>query len=89
MSSAASGRPPPARFGGGPAIHLENLTWSLSDGGVYSANATAHIDLFNPNSASVGGGGLGGLFGHIGIDGLGGHLAQLFGANIDPASCPF
>jgi RHS repeat-associated protein len=81
--SAASGWPPAARFGPGPAIHLENLgSWSAS-GGVYTIGGTAHIDLYNPNV------GPGGIAGHIGIDGLVGHLADLLRTNIDPAHCPW
>jgi len=83
---------PPARFGSGPAVHLENLgpNWSYnSDTGVYSINATAHIDLFNPNPSSQGGGGPLGLAGHAGIDGIVGHLAKALGSNIDPAHCPW
>jgi len=87
--NAAGGWPPPARFGSGPAMHLENLgSWSVS-GGVYTIGGTAHIDLYNPNGSSNGGGGAGGLAGHVGIDGLIGHLAQLLGSNIDPAHCPW
>jgi RHS repeat-associated protein len=83
---------PPARFGSGPAVHLENLgpNWSYnSDTGVYSINATAHLDLFNPNPNSEGGGGPLGLAGHAGIDGIVGHLAKALGSNIDPAHCPW
>jgi RHS repeat-associated protein len=87
--AAAPGWPPPARFGGGPAVHLENLgSWSVS-GGTYTIAGTAHIDLYNPNDASQGGGGLGALAGHVGIDGVVGHLAQAVGSNIDPANCPW
>jgi RHS repeat-associated protein len=79
-------------FGSGPAVHLENLgpNWSYnSDTGDYSINATAHIDLFNPNPSSQGGGGPLGLAGHAGIDGIVGHLAKALGSNIDPAHCPW
>jgi RHS repeat-associated protein len=87
--SAASGWPPPARFGSGPALHLENLgSWGVS-GGTYSIGGTAHIDLYNPNASSNGGGGLGGIAGHVGIDGLVGHLADLLHTNIDPGKCPW
>lgn len=88
--SAASGWPPPARFGSGPALHLENLGgWSVGGGGTYSIGGTAHVDLYNPNASSNGAGGLGGIAGHVGIDGLVGHLADLLHTNIDPAKCPW
>jgi RHS repeat-associated protein len=81
--AATAGVAPPARFGPGPALHLENLgSWSLN-GGTYSISGTAHIDLFNPDT------GIGGVAGHVGVDGVGGHVAQFFGGNIDPSSCPF
>jgi len=81
---------PRSRFGSGPALHLENLgsSWSVS-GCTYSISATAHIDLYNPNSSSHGGGGLGGMAGHAGIDGVIGHVVQGLGSNIDPANCPW
>jgi RHS repeat-associated protein len=80
---------PPSRFGKGPTVHLENLgNWSVS-GCTYSINATAHIDLYNPNPSSQGGGGLGGFAGHVGIDGVIGHVVQGLGSNIDPANCPW
>ncbi|MGH9352352.1 MAG: hypothetical protein ACRD2G_09355, partial [Terriglobia bacterium] len=80
-ASAASGWSPPARFGPGPAIHLENLgSWSVN-GGMYAVPATAHIDLFNPNN------GLGGLAGHGLVDMVGGHVVQFFGGSIDPRGC--
>jgi hypothetical protein len=85
--SAQNGFNPPARFGNGPAVHLENLsptsTWSNSDGS-YTVNGTAHIDLFNPNKGDVEGVG-----GHVGVDGLIGHLVQVFGGNLDPSHCPW
>ena len=77
--------PPPARYGSGPTLHLENVVSVDST----SDNATAHIDLYNPNAHSKGGGGLGGLLGHVGIDGIVGHLADLLRKNIDPANCPW
>ena len=81
-TSAANGWPPPARFGSGPALHLENLGgWSPLSG--TPANGTAHIDLYNPND------GLGGIAGHVGVDGLVGHLSQIFHSNIDPSTCPW
>jgi len=68
---------------------LENLNWNpVGDDGSYSANAKAHIDLYNPNGTSKGGGGLGGLAGHVGDDFLLGHLVQAL-SNIDPANCPW
>ena len=89
-ASAQNGFKPPARFGPGPALHLENLNWNpVGDDGSYSANAKAHIDLYNPNGTSKGGGGLGGLAGHVGDDFLLGHLVQALGSNIDPANCPW
>ena len=89
-ASAKNGWAPPARFDSGPALHLENLGgWSVSGGGTYSIGGTAHIDLYNPNSSSNGGGGLGGIAGHVGIDGIVGHLADLLHTNIDPANCPW
>jgi len=49
-ASAAGGWPPPARFGTGPALHLKSLsTWSVNGGG-YCVGATAHLDLFNPDT---------------------------------------
>lgn len=40
-----------------PAFALENLNWNpVGDDGSYSANAKAHIDLYNPNGTSKGGG---------------------------------
>jgi RHS repeat-associated protein len=82
-ASAASGWPPPARFGSGPALHLENLgSWSVADGS-YSIDGTAHIDLFNPNT------GFGGIAGHVGVDFLWGHVVQFFGGSIDPSRCPY
>mgnify|MGYP005822242563 CR=1 FL=1 len=82
--TASSGWPPPARFGPGPALHLENLgsSWSMS-GGTYTIGATAHIDLFNPDT------GAGGIAGHVLVDGAWGHVKQFFGGNIDPKVCPF
>ncbi len=81
-TSSANGWPPPARFGSGPALHLENLgSWSPLSG--TPANGTAHIDLYNPNH------GLGGLAGHVGVDGIVGHLSQIFRSNIDPSACPW
>ena len=88
-TSAGGGWPPPARFGSGPALHVENLgSWSVTDG-TYSIDATAHIDLFSPNPSSIGGGGLGGLVGHIFVDWLVGHIVQFSGGNIDPRTCPY
>jgi len=85
--SASNGFNPPARFGNGPAVHLENLsptsTW-LNNDGTYTVNGTAHIDLFNPNNEDVESVG-----GHVGVDGLIGHLVQALGGNIDPANCPW
>ena len=70
-----------------PAVHLENLsptdTW-LNNDGSYTVDGTAHIDLFNPDNADVEGVG-----GHVGVDGLIGHLDQVFGGNIDPSHCPW
>jgi hypothetical protein len=88
--SVWDGVSPPARFGAGPALHLENLdsSWSMGSG-TYSIGGTAHIYLFNPNPTSLGGGGLVGLAGHVGVDGVWGHIVQFFGANIGPKSCPF
>jgi len=86
-----NGVSPPARFGAGPALHLENVTgpWDVS-GGTYTIGGTAHIDWGNPNPASLGGGGLLGLIDHTFGDGVGGWAVQLFsGSNIDPGSCPF
>lgn len=85
-TTGKNGWPPPARFGSGPALHVENLAGSDDGTG---ASATAHIDLYNPNAASNGGGGLGGILGHAGIDGIVGHLADLLRKNIDPANCPW
>ncbi len=86
-TSAQTGFSPAARFGNGPGLHLENLsptdTW-LNDNGTYTVDGTAHIDLFNPNSRDVVGVG-----GHVGVDGLIGHLTQSLGGNIDPARCPW
>ncbi len=83
-ASALSGWPPPARFGAGPTLHLENLGgWSVSGGTTYTIGATAHIDLFNPDT------GVGGIAGHVLVDGLWGHVVQFFGGNIDPKACPF
>jgi RHS repeat-associated protein len=88
-TSTTNGWYPPARFGSGPALHLENLGgWSLN-GDTRSIAGTAHIDLYNPNGTSQGGGGLGGLAGHVGIDGVVGPLVQIFHSNIDPANCPW
>ena len=83
-TTASSGWPPPARFGPGPALHLENLgrSWSFSDG-TYTIGATAHIDLFSPDT------GAGGIAGHVLVDGAWGHIVQFFGGNIDPKACPF
>jgi hypothetical protein len=78
---ASNGWPPPARFGSGPALHLENLG-NLGDG-TFGVVGTAHIDLFNPDT------GIGGIAGHVGVDGLWGHIVQFFGGNIDPKACPF
>ncbi len=72
---------PPARFGAGPAIHLENV-W-FSDTGAYALNATVHIDQFNPNTGPLG------IAGHVGYDGIWGHIAQAFGGNIDTSNCSF
>jgi len=88
-ASAKNGWDPDARFGSGPALHLEHLgSWNVS-GSTYSIGGTAHIDLYNPNATSNGGGGLGGIAGHLGIDGVVGHLADLLHRNIDPANCPW
>jgi hypothetical protein len=74
---------------GWPALHLENLgNWSVS-GCAYSVSATAHVDLYNPNATSQGGGGAGGIAGHVGIDFIIGHFVQALGSNIDPANCPW
>ncbi len=82
-SSAASGWPPPARFGAGPALHAENLgSWSVSNS-IYNIGGTAHIDLYNPDT------GAGGIAGHVAIDGIWGHIVQAFGGDIDPKNCPF
>src|SRR6185437_4841476 len=49
-TSATNGWPPPARFGSGPALHLENLgNWTINNG-TYSIVGTGHLDLYNPNS---------------------------------------
>jgi RHS repeat-associated protein len=83
-AAASSGWPPPARFGAGPALHLEDLgSFSVSDDGTYTIGATAHIDLFNPDT------GTGGIAGHVLDDGFWGHIVQFFGGNIDPKACPF
>jgi RHS repeat-associated protein len=83
---------PPARFGRGPALHLENLSntddWDNGDG-TYTVTGTAHLDLFNPNSGAAGGGGVGGVAGHAAIDGLWGHIIQALKSNIDPSHCPW
>ncbi len=85
--SALNGFGRPARFGNGPAVHLENLsptsTW-LNNNGTYTVTGTAHIDLFNPNNEDVESVG-----GHVGVDGLIGHLVQALDGNIDPAHCPW
>jgi RHS repeat-associated protein len=81
LYSASGGWPPPARFGPGPALHLENLG-DFGDGS-FGVVGTAHIDLFNPDT------GLGGIAGHLSVDGAWGHIVQLFGGNIDPKRCPF
>ena len=85
--SALNGFNPPARFGNGPAVHLENLSptdsW-LTANGTYAVNGTAHIDLFNPNNNDVAS-----VSGHVAVDGLVGHLVQAIGSNIDPANCPW
>ena len=74
---------PPARFGPGPALHLENLgSWAVNNG-TYSISGTAHIDLFNPDIGFVG------ILGHSGVDYIWGHIVQFFGGNIDPTQCPF
>jgi RHS repeat-associated protein len=90
--SALNGFYPPARFSQGPSLHLENLsptgTW-LNSNGTYTITGTAHIDLYNPNGTSQGGGGAGGVAGHLAIDVLIGHLVQALGSNIDPANCPW
>ena len=90
--SALNGFDPPARFSHGPAVHLENLsdptTW-VNGKGTYTAAATAHIDLYNPNNSSIGGGGIGGKAGHVGVDVLLGHLIQALGSNLDPRNCPW
>jgi hypothetical protein len=39
--------------------------------------------LFNPNNGATG------KIGHVTVDGLWGHITQLFGGNIDPRTCPF
>jgi RHS repeat-associated protein len=83
--SAQNGVPPPARFGPGPALHMENVT-SVWIEGIASGNVvvgTVHIDLFNPNNGATG------KIGHVTVDGLWGHITQLFGGNIDPRTCPF
>ena len=83
-TSAANGWQPPARFGSGPSLHLENLSWApVSADGIYTANLTGHIDLYNPDS------GWGGIAGHSAIDGIWGHLVQALGSNLDPANCPW
>ncbi len=76
---------PPARFGSGPALHVENpaSSWSVSSDGTYSLGVTTHLDIFNPNS------GFGGLAGHVGYDGVWGHIVQFLGGNIDPKNCPY
>jgi hypothetical protein len=79
--SASNGWPPPARFGDGPALHLENLG-NFGDG-TFGVVGTAHIDLFNPDT------GIGGIAGHVGDDVVWGHIVQFFGGNIDPKACPF
>jgi RHS repeat-associated protein len=88
-TSAANGWPPPARFGSGPSLHLENLgNWS-SNNGTYGFSGTAHIDIYNPNGSSHGGGGFGGVVGHVGVDGIVGHVVQILHSNIDPSNCPW
>ena len=83
-ASARNGINPPARFGAGPALHLENLIWApVGSDGTYTANATAHIDLYNPDT------GVGGVAGHSGIDFIWGHIVELLGGDIDPANCPW
>jgi hypothetical protein len=84
---AEHGRPPSARFGKGPAIHLENLSnWSV-EGTTFSIAGTAHIDLGNPNSKSIGGGGFRGMLKHVAYDGVKGHVLDLFGKDIDISHC--
>ena len=78
---ALHGWPPPARFGSGPALHLENLGY-MGDGTLTEVG-TAHIDLGNPDA------GLGGKAEHVGVDGLWGHIVQFFGGDIDPGTCPW
>jgi hypothetical protein len=82
-TAASHGWPPPARFGPGPALHLENLGNSSQSGGTYTFSASAHIDLYNPDT------GIGGITGHVFVDGAWGHINQLFGGDIDPKGCPF
>jgi RHS repeat-associated protein len=83
---------PKARFGPGPALHLENLSntndWDNGDG-TYSVTGTAHLDLYNPNSGAAGGEGIGGVAGHGAVDFILGHLIQALGSNIDPSHCPW
>ncbi len=71
-------------------MHLENVDWNwVVNGSNYSVTGTAHIDLYNPNSTLLGGGGLSGFAGHVSIDGIVGHLVEAFGGNLDPANCPW
>jgi RHS repeat-associated protein len=90
IASHSGGFYPPARFGPGPALHLEGASeaWAYG-GGVWTTSGSAHIDLYNPNGTSLGGGGIRGFVGHVGVDGILGHLAQFFGSNIDPSRCPW
>jgi hypothetical protein len=82
--SASDGFSRPARIGPRYAWHLENIgVWWNTTGGTYTIGATAHIDLFNPDT------GVGGFFGHVFVDGVWGHIVQFFGENIDPNPCPY
>ena len=69
------------RFPGNPALHIENFNYQAIPGDGYAVTATAHGDLVYAK----------GVFGGIGhgiVDYVGGHIAQLFGGNIDKKCLP-
>jgi len=89
QAAGDNGFSPATRYGSdssGYALHLENVGNVEQVNGIWTLQATAHIDLGNPDD------GLTGILMHVGVDGVVGWMFQiLLGGNIDPSSssCPY